>query len=67
MGKKIPTGEWVGIFNWWRNTEPNPRPRSSPESVRKATVPILEQTADLAGIRQIEMAANLARFDAADW
>ena len=49
------------------NTEPNPRPRSSPESVRKATVPILEQTADLTGIRQIGMAANLARFDAADW
>lgn len=49
------------------NREPNPRPRSSPESVRKVTVPISEQTADLAGVRQIGRAANLARFDAADW
>jgi len=42
---------------WWRNTEPNPRPRSSPESVRKPTVPILDHSADLAGIRQIGRAA----------
>lgn len=52
---------------WWWNTKPNPRPRSSPESVHKTTVSVLEQTADLAGIRQIGMAANLALFDAADW
>ena len=38
---------------WWRNTEPNPRPRSSPESVRKDTVPILNHLAVFVGIRQI--------------
>jgi hypothetical protein len=45
---------------WWWSTEPNPRPRSSPESVRKPTVAILDHSADLADIRQIGMTANLA-------
>ena len=26
-GKKIPTGELVGIFNWWSRRELNPRPQ----------------------------------------
>ena len=38
---------------------------SESESVRKHTVLILEQTADFSDIYQIEMAANLAQFDAA--
>lgn len=46
-------------------TERNLRPRSSPESVRKATDLILNHAADLADIRQIGMTANLAQFDAA--
>ncbi len=51
---------------WWWNTEPNPRPpRSSPESVRKPTVLVLDHSADLGCIRQIGMTANLAQFDAA--
>ena len=37
------------------------------ESVHKLVVPDLEQTADFADIYRIEMAAILARFDAADW
>ena len=54
-----PRGRESGFLQWW-NTEPNPRPRSSPESVRKPTVPILDHSADLADIRQIGMTANLA-------
>ena len=28
VGKKIPTGEPVGIFSWWRRRESNPRPQA---------------------------------------
>jgi len=28
QAKKIPTGEGLGIFNWWRRRELNPRPQA---------------------------------------
>lgn len=60
-GEKKPTETGWFFNDWWWNTEPNPRPpRSSPESVRKPTVLVLDHSADLAGIRQIGMTANLA-------
>ena len=48
---------------WWWNTEPNPRPRSSPESVRKATVPILNHSAVFVVVRPVKQAVKVAVFD----
>ena len=39
IGKKIPTGELVGIFNWWWKTEPNPRSLSEADSNRTRKCP----------------------------
>jgi hypothetical protein len=55
-------GRESGFLQWW-NTEPNPRPRSSPESVRKPAVTILDHSAIFAVVHPVKQAVKVAVFD----
>ncbi len=49
--RKSPNRVRLGLRKWWWNTEPNPRPSSEQEGVRKSPVPDLDHLAVSVDIR----------------
>lgn len=67
QARKNPNPERLGFHYWWWNTEPNPRPSSEQEYVRKSTVLILDHLAVFVDVRQIRRTTRGDAFEMGDW